>query len=258
MSNISRDLVVSYMKQCRDDRRGVGKSKNSYVKHNAIAKAVGAQIAAYRHRNKGRIVLIDGNAGDGIGVNLPEEGLFSFYPGLVDPICSLSTAELLVQVSERDRNADVILCERNPDRRAQLAGRFPNAAIIKNNSEILKHIQPHHKWGLWISDPCGPAGHGHEAMAMMARHMPCDFVIALNEQWIDVRLKATHGDAWEVARRRYLPMSAPQWWLDKLSRKHMSRSIKLYKIASNFGCRILVVGNFLSDGVKRRPFEVVK
>lgn len=258
MTELFPDRTVPLKTSNRNrDREGAIKSKNSFVKHDLITKAVKAQIAAYRNRHDGRIALIDGNAGDGEGVFIPEEGFFAFYPGLVEPLSSSPTAELLMQIAEEDRNADVILCERDPQRRAQLTQRFPLAQIISNNAQACECISSQVRWALWVSDPCGPSGHGHEAMASLAKRVPIDFVIALNEGWINGRLRGTETSSrWALARERYLPMANPQWWRQLLCRKYVARTHKLIRIAPNFRCRIMVVADYLSQGV-RRKFEVI-
>jgi hypothetical protein len=245
------DLFASRRKRDRS-REGAGKSERSHIKHDIARKAVGAQIAAFRIRNNGRILLIDGNAGDGYGVERPQADLFGENP-------SCATAEMLVELAERDGNADVVLCEADKEKRSELAVRFPQAVIVGDHANAPHVADSRYVYALWLSDPCGPSAHGVPHMRLLADRIRSDFVVIFNEGWIITRLAGTVSDKWKEARERYLPMVCPEWWTDALDRRHLARTSKIINGATNFKYRVLVISNFLSDGVKRKPmFEVVK
>lgn len=230
-------------------REGIGKSERSHIKHNLIKRVVGGQIGAYRLKNKGRIVIIDGNAGDGQGVDLPQIDLF-------DSNRSITTAELAVRIAEDVGNAEVILCDRNKERRTSLSGRFADVTILKDNALASDAIPPDCHYAIWISDPCGPAGHGVEAMRAVADRLRSDFVIAVNEGSIR-RIAGTDSELWSTSRERYAQMiESPRWWADRLGRERLTRT-PIINGASNFKYRIIVAANVLSDAARRKPFEEV-
>jgi hypothetical protein len=213
---------------------------------------VGAQIAAFRVRNNGRILLIDGNAGDGHGVEKPQADLFGDNP-------SCATAEMLVEMAERDGNADALLCEADKGKRAELASRFPRAIVIGDHAGAPQFATSEYVYAIWLSDPCGPSAHGVPHMRILADRIRSDFVVILNEGWITTRLAGTDDDRWKIARERYLPMASPDWWVEALNRKHLSRTSRIINGAANFNYRVLIISNFLSQGVSRQPlFEVIK
>ena len=58
-------------------REGAGWSEHSWIKHDMAAKPVLGQAAAFRARfPDARILLIDANAGDGVGVEKRRPDLF--------------------------------------------------------------------------------------------------------------------------------------------------------------------------------------
>ena len=230
-------------------REGVGKSEKSYIKHDLIRRVVGGQIGAYRLKNSGRIAIIDGNAGDGIGVELPQMDMFRAN-------MSTTTAELATRIATDVGDAVVILCERKKDRRAALTYRFKDAIILSDNSRALDAIPSDCKYAVWISDPCGPKGHGVEAMRSLALSMRSDFVIAVNEGAIR-RIASTESGLWKTQRDLYQPMiESPTYWSEQLCRVKLTRT-PIINGAQNFKYRIFVAANVLSDASKRRPFEVV-
>lgn len=239
-------------------RDGVGKSERSYIKHDIIKRVVGGQASAYRLKNPGTIAIIDGNAGDGLGVERPQLDMFG-------PNRSTTTAELAMRIADDIGNAVVILCEKLDDRRAALRSRFRDAIILDDNAKAMSAIPSNCKYAVWISDPCGPSDHGVDAMREVASAMRSDFVIAFNEGWISSRCAGLTGECEnEVARRasrtmrdRYLPMiETPTWWADQLRRERLART-PIINGAQNFRYRVIVAANVLSDSARRRPFEEV-
>jgi hypothetical protein len=194
-------------------------------------------------------VLIDGNAGDGHGVEQPQTDLFGDNP-------SCPTAEMLLEFAVNDGNADVVLCEADAERRAELAARFPEAVIVRDHALAPEYVRDH-VYALWLSDPCGPSGHGVDHMRAIADRVRSDFVIAFNEGWITTRLQGTTSGRWQTSRERYLPMSEPFWWTRHLNRRRLARTRHIIHGAANFRYRVLVVANYLAQGATREPFEEV-
>lgn len=230
-------------------REGAIKSDRSHIKHDLIRRVVGGQLGAWRLRNKGQIAIIDANAGDGLGVEMPQLDLF-------EDVHSTTTAELAVLIGERDLCARVILCERDKQRRIALADAFPGTIIVSDNASALDALPPGCEFAVWISDPCGPAGHGLDAMKKFARSIRSDFVIAFNEGAVR-RIASTVDDIWLTSRERYRPMiESETYWADALARRRLART-PLIQGARNFRYRVLVAANFLSNSALRRPFEIV-
>src|SRR5215471_920210 len=178
----------------RRNREREGKSARSWIKHEFIAKVAGSYIAAYRVSHpRDRVILIDGNAGDGQGV--PRN------PDLFDRAeYSRPSPEIVTALAEDVGNADVLLCEKDKHKRKQLYARFPKAMIVATHDEVVPNILPEHRYALWISDPCGPAGHGIDHMRAVSKRVRCDFVVVFNEGIIGrfngTGLNATGSDPW--------------------------------------------------------------
>lgn len=232
------------------DRENAGKSARSHEKHGLIRKAVQGQVFAFHtlSKGRGRILLIDGNAGDGEGVPEDQADLFGDNP-------SCATAELMVTIGHSRANIDVVLCEKNPAKRSKLIDRFPNITIIPDHKDAPDCVTRFHIYALWLSDPCGPAEQGIEPMSELAKRIKSDFVATFNEGFL-IRLKGTKA-GWETSKELYLPRERPEWWMTTLQRRHMART-RLIKGSESFHYRVLVISNFLTDPVKRRPFEVYR
>jgi hypothetical protein len=243
--------LVYYLPQ----RRERGKTENSWIKHDFAARVVASQLAAFRclHPND-RMLLIDGNAGDGVGVPKRQGDLFE------GETLSRPTPQLMIELAARVGNADVCLCEVNARKRASLYSRFgrvPGVIVVANNSEVWSAIRSDHRHGLWLSDPCGPKGHGVDHMRTIDRRLPCDFVVIFNETSTG-RIACTHKPnlAWQKSRQLYAPMLEPQWWLDKLRKRYLARS-RLIRQSSNFGYRVMIISNYLADAARREPFDEI-
>jgi hypothetical protein len=230
----------------RHHRAGAGKSDHSWIKHGMLETVVGAQIAAFRQAfPRSRAVLIDGNAGDGHGVELSQ---FDLFDGCRH---SLPTPQLLASMAQRYK-ATLLLCERSRKKRKILKSCFPNALIVSDHSDAVAYaISEGFNYVLWLSDPCGPGGHGEDAMRQVALHVVrSDFVIVSNEASL-LRFKGvSHSPYWQK-HQKYVSMLDPQWWLDQLSKRYLARS-KLIKPSAGFHFRVLTLGNYLTDGVRRQ------
>lgn len=238
------------------NREGAIKSENSHIKHGLFRQVTDGQVAAFlsflnRLRGK-RALLIDGNGGDGVGVE-------KLQRDLLDPDLDLSmtTPALLLRWKQRSNLVDVLICEKNKAHRENLTRLFPDATIIGDHAEAVNYVRSEHGYALWESDPCGPKDHGVEAMRAIAERIPAsDFVIAFNDG-ATKRIEGTSSHLWSKARDLYTPMRAPIWWADQLGRSHVACT-PLQEGSNNFRYRVLVVSNYLSSAAKRKPFEVIR
>jgi hypothetical protein len=233
-------------------REGAGKSGNSWVKHNLFDQIVSAQVYSYRHKHRAqRILLIDGNAGDGEGVCTGQNDLFE---GMQH---SRPTAQILMQLAARVGNTDVVLCDHDNKKRLALMRRFPEAIVVEAHEDIPKHVRGH-EYAVWLSDPCGYAGHGVEAMARLVARLPIsDFVVALNEGALN-RVLHTQSRHWRLARERWAKLEDPQYWLSMLSKKEMHRSARRIAGSQNFRYRILLISNYTSHAAKRLLPDIIQ
>lgn len=233
-------------------REGAGWSEHSWIKHDMAAKPVLGQAAAFRARfPDARILLIDANAGDGVGVEKRR-------PDLFDPtVVSRPSSQLMCELAERIGNATVVLCERDHNKRVALWHRYGAiATIVADHREIPCVVRPEHRYALWLSDPNGPSGHGIPHMRAVADRVLCDFVVIFNEGAVN-RMRGTQGDKWETSRARYGHMKDPQWWLEALNKQAMSRTRKIPQ-SQGFHFRVLVIANWFADAARRHPFiEVI-
>jgi hypothetical protein len=245
------DKVVPFPRR----REGAGKSDNSWIKHGFVARVVGSQMAAYRYLHPDhRILLVDGNAGDGLGVPQAQGDLFGSEP------LSRPTPRLMTDLAAADGNADVCLCETDRRKRAALYSRFGHmlgVTVIADNCEAARALDNKHRYAIWLSDPCGPKGHGVQHMRTFAARLPCDFVVIFNERSTE-RIAATcqPNVAWQTSRRLYAPMLDPQWWLDGFRKRYLARS-RLIQQSPNFGYRVMVISNYLADAARREPFTEI-
>jgi hypothetical protein len=242
----------------RRDKEKRGKSDRSWIKHGMAAKVVGAQVGAFRYRFRGaRIILIDGNAGDGYGVELQQFDLFGIHT-------SKPTPRILADLAD-EHDCTLCLCEARQKKRVLLREQFPQAIITATHREAaLLAIGGAYDYALWLSDPCGYAGHGVEHMSTIAipmcgkvqRIMRSDFVIIFNEQAIHRVIGASHSPYW-YPHQKYAPMLEPAWWLQQLSKRFLART-PVIKQSPGFHFRMMVVSDFLTDGVTRlRGVEII-
>lgn len=233
-------------------KENAGKSEASWRKHEYLKDAVIGQVSAFNAKHRAPMVFIDGNAGDGVGVDHAQKTLFGSN-------ISCTTAELLYNLADTF-GADLILCEKDKSRRRFLIKRFPNAMILEDHMLAPSCIGSHHQYALWISDPNGPRDHGIDAMRRVSDNVKfTDFVIAFNEGVIASRMTSEHGigkseahcRAYRTCQERYVPMMNPDWWTKSLGRRRMSRT-KICKASANFKYRVMVVSDYLSSAVRGR------
>ena len=238
----------------RKDRANAGRSEHSWIKHDLFRKPVRAQSFAYRVRfPDARMLLVDANSGDGEGVARTDD-LFR-HP-------SEASAEMLNKIAAA-AGADLCLCEKVKSRRLKLMERFGSSAVVLAKHEEVPALVLAGKYNyvLWLSDPCGYAGHGLEPMKQTARLCPrSDFVIALNIGAID-RLNGVNPDDpwWGGTRQKWIPteIAKPVWWRDLLGKKQVSSS-DVIEQSRGFKFKILVVSNFLAQASRKRPFKVIE
>src|SRR5262245_2464497 len=228
------------------NREGAGHSRRSWIKHNFVAKIAASYIAAYRTRHPDdRILLIDGNAGDGKGVE-KDVDLFD------RSIMSKPTPQILMDCAEFAANADIVLCEMDQHKRKELWKQFPETTIVASHPEIISQLRPYHRYAVWISDPCGPKGHGIEQMRQINRRVMCDFIVILNEGSIK-RVMGTTSDKWKTSRQLYGSLIDAQWWLTQLDKRWVAQS-DVIRASPNFHYRVWAISDFLADCTKRPPF----
>jgi hypothetical protein len=235
----------------RKHREGAGKSDHSWIKHDLAAKAVGAQIGAFRRLfPQARIILIDGNAGDGDGVELKQ---FDLFAGVQK---SRSTAQLLCDLAD-EHGATLCLCERDRAKRHRLALLFPAATIVANHAEAASLALTGFNYALWLSDPCGYAGHGVQHMRKVATQiLRSDYIIIMNELALK-RVVGAKGSAYWQPHQKYTPMLTPAWWLGQLPKRFLARTPVINQ-SSGFHFRLMVVSNYITNGVKRlRDIEII-
>lgn len=241
------------------DREGAGKSDASWKKHDLIKRLASGQAKAFRTKRSGRILIIDMHAGDGVGVDELQLDLFGGNP-------SCATAELALRLAADVGNADVVLCEKDRNKRALLEEQFPDAKIIGDHARAAELIRNDHVWSLVINDPNGYSKHGIEHMRTIARRVPSDFIIIFNEgalkRLLGMNDDAVYDNAFPESVRQkkveYEWMMQPVEWMQRIGRRRMVRSEKLIKASSNFHYRVMLVADYLTDAAKRRPFEEVK
>lgn len=231
------------------NREGCISSENSWLKHDLLAKAIQGQMMKYIVRHPNDMVLaIDGNAGDGHGV-LKDQ---------IDwerPNMSPTTSSIFSRLQQKNPKIDVVLCEKERSRRYDLETRYPSIPVIGNNVAAPDHVRRDHRYGLWSSDPTGPEGHNVDAMIEFSRRLPSDFVVVVNYNWLN---RFTGKSSPRLApHQKYAWMIDPAIWADRLNRRHVWQT-PLYAMSPGFHYRVLVIANYISDAVKRRPFEVVR
>jgi hypothetical protein len=235
------------------DREGAGKSEKSWIKQGQCGTAASGQVAAFRCVCPDEpIVLIDGNAGDGVGVQLRQADLFE------GPQFSRSTPKLLSDLADHHQ-ATLCLCDHERAKRRLLAEKFPNAHVVASQQEAAEFaIDNGFKYALWLSDPCGYAGHGVEHMHKVAvQIVRSDFIIVFNEGALLRAVSVAHSPYWRK-HQEYAPMLAPSWWQQQLQKRYLARS-QLINQSNGFHFRLLVASNFLSDAVRRqRKVEIVQ
>jgi hypothetical protein len=216
-------------------RAQTGRSEQSWRKHQILSAVIAAQADEANAHD--RVLLIDANAGDGLGV-------------LHDGIVSTPTPQIMTSVAF-DCGADVCLCDSNRPRRLLLRKRFPGALIAETHSDIVDIVRAgKYDYVLWLSDPCGYAGHGVGAMRIVARDMQTsDFIIVFNE-WSVIRRA-------NISARRqkiYGEMQHPSFWMQQLNKNLLART-GIINQSIGFRYRVLIVSNNLSSAARHLPFS---
>jgi hypothetical protein len=222
-------------------------SNHSWIKHGLTEAAVVAQVIAYRVAHPShKILLMDGNAGPGRGVPIDH-----------GKTISRSSPEILTQLANQVGNADVVLCEKDYKKRSSLCRSFRTVHIVEHHRDVLAMIQPEHRYGVWISDPCGYGpGHGIEYMVDIAKRLPTDFIIIFNEHALS-RVRGTcDDDAWSTTRGLYLERLDPQWWRRALGKAYLARTHKI-DASPNFRFRVMVAADHLAESCGRFPFKEI-
>jgi hypothetical protein len=264
MNDLFSDLPTTARKPRKRGYENAGKSNNSGKKHSVFNFTM-QQFWKARRVFQGRVLLIDTTAHDGEGVQLWQHSLLNedFAPDL-----SIASAGLLVRAAEQDGNADVILCEKHPERRAKLIENFGHlrfVRIIGDHAKILPMLVGY-RYAFVMNDPCGPKGHGIETLEAIAKAIPAsDFVIAINLLAV-VRINGTHkteaevgiaGKANATSRDRYSWMVTLPEWPRRLGREQLAYS-PLLKTSPGFHGRVVVISNSIAERLTRRPFEVLQ
>lgn len=240
------------------DSRAKFKTEHSWQKHSFLRKPIYSQACAFRvsalGRSGGRILLIDGNAGDGIGVEKEQGDLF-------EPTLSEATPAILMGIAEAVGNCDVVLCEKNKARRVELMHNFPNAIVLINHREALKEIKPAHRFVLYVADPCGLKDMGVEHMravnqCAIRQGAKADFVLVLNEGAVEnVRgLKADTQSA-RTSHARYDEWLKPEYWFAHFNKRWIARSVRIDQ-SPRFRYRILVISDWIAREVQKTPWTV--
>lgn len=244
------------------------KTQESYRKHGQVGRALTQRLRAIVKRLKPiRILLIDGNAGDGRGV---------YVPGNLQP--SNTTAHLLIEQALDYRKCgivvDVILCEKNRKRRKFLEYDLRRwcsqldefVQFIGDHKGVIEHIHHNYDYVLWLSDPNGYAHHGefsangehpfmpHESPMFRLAHMVehCDFLILFNATTLEAiesegKSSGKKGSdsalaAYRKARARRI-MLKKSYFADVLELPYLAGQVNIQKQSPRFGYRILLVSS---------------
>jgi hypothetical protein len=228
-----------------------------------MKRAANAQISILRIKFKGQGLIIDMNAGDGNGVE-ERQGVLPFREeNFQEYMQSEPSPRIADKLAKKcDPMAEVILCERDRARRKQLEQFFSDHAHVKiygNHEALLKEDFAPYAWIFVFNDPCGPAGHGTQVLAHIAKHPRADFLIVVNELAIDrhshVSAKGSEEEDPRIqgvrnTRERYVWMLDPEEWRRRLNRRVVCSSKDTINNPAFHG-RVIVVSNYLADEFKR-------
>lgn len=224
-----------------------GENPASFVKHEAIERLARGQVARARlFLNAGdHVAIIDMHAGDGRGVVQPEPDLFRGDESTATPILATGIGEALRRDGYR---CDVLLCEKNRDRRSLLTPLAERGAQILGNHATLPPLD--YRWALVFNDPNGHGAHGDDVLRRVAQEVPkADFLIVVNEaslsRHIGVNPEQEPGSfAANVAASatKHAWRLAPPEWARLLGRRQVIVSKSTYGRNAMKG-RILLVSN---------------
>lgn len=245
-----------------------GRGRETWLKHELMRRAAGAQIAALDKLSPGRGLIVDMHAGDGEGVEIADGQADLWLPHVSD-----STAALACRFAAACANgADVLLCESHTERREALRvsyGDQPSVKVLRCHADLLRRDFSGYAWAFVFNDPNGPRSHGVEEMEHVARQVRAsDFLIVVNEQAI-VRHSSLKCDAdtgnWHPSNRHmgpaaYATRDRYTWMLDadKWRQRLGKRSVAVSEFVTRnnaFHGRVVLVTNFVTRGVSDRYFK---
>jgi hypothetical protein len=148
---------------------------------------------------------------------------------------------------------------------SQSTASIATVVVVATQQEAAAFALKGFDYVLWLSDPCGYAGHGIEHMRTVAqggrgngvhRILRSDFVVIFNEHALNRVLGARHSIYWQT-HQKYVDMLEPAWWLNQLSKRYLART-PVIKQSNAFHFRLLVLSDFITDGVRRlRNVEII-
>ena len=258
LGDIPVSIVVTKARSRVADGRGVG--ANSDRKYDLFRRALGRLIQVHFLSSRGRGLLVDMHAHDGGGVEKRQYDMFG------ENVAWSSSRRLIYWKKEADRKGipvDLVLCERNAERRAKLAEVAKTegieVTILKNNKHLVAWLMKQEQagvrydWGVVTNDPCGPKDHGVEVLAELGKVSRLDFVLIVNELAVK-RLNGLQEKGHDIGKNAKLVASCRKaahkydWvmdcceWARRVGRKRVLRSSTLIKNRNHHG-RCLVLTN---------------
>jgi hypothetical protein len=241
-------------------RDKAGSSDKSWKKHELLERVAWAQLYAYHVTHpRERHLIIDMHAGNGEGVSLPQLDMFCNRP-------STTTVQIAMKLRMAIGNCDVILCEKDKQRRQRLVEHFSSARILPDHAEIPSIIQPYHHWALIFNDPNGYGEHGIDTMQKIAAILKVDWLIVFNQgafdrlygmEEIPHRPDPPHVARVRAAKTKYAWMREHLAWADRLNARHMAQYPRI-NASDGFRYRLFVLSHTLSDVVHRPPWEILR
>lgn len=238
---------ATYSGQTRSQRRnggGVGRSRQSHWKHEAIKRAMHRQLPVLRKRGRG--LIIDMHAGDGKETLHPQPDMWAGGALITTPHLALSHARI----------ADVWLCEKGREpRRTLIEGYGEQAKVLANHNKLLNCLDEvrRYPWVLVLNDPNGPSEHGIEVMNQISHaNAVSDFVIVVNRGAIKRILGVGKSDNSanqfalnvEASQPRYAWMMTPANWAKRLQKRHALATVPKW-ISNEMTAQIILVSNFI-------------
>lgn len=242
---------TGYAKQTLYQRKhggGVGRSKASFWKHEAIKRAMRRQLPILAKRGRG--LIIDLNAGDGEATPHRQPDFFAGGALITTPHLALAMGDCY--------GADVWLCERShAPRRALSAAYGDRAKIYGNHNQLSKTLGTiaAAPWVMVLSDPNGHgnSSNGLSIMRQIAQINPIsDFVTVVNHRSImrhlGVGAKDNSGNAFalavEASKEHYAWMLTPQRWADQLGKRQVLAT-EPRRLSPEMTAQILLISNFI-------------
>jgi hypothetical protein len=232
-----------------------GKTDRSFIKHEHLWDIAYSQAYAYHVMHpQARMIGIDTHAGDGEGVEVPQMHLFAATP-------SPSTPNILIDIAKKLEFRQVVLCEKNRDRRDHLEKQVSSITsvpitVVGDNADVSALDFSGYDWALQIMDPCGYAQYNK----LSPLPIPADYVLTFNDGALNRLLSMTDGpvttdNEWTQRVREMKPvyewMESLREWSLRLKRRYAARS-ELIAQSPEFRFRILVIANGLGDYIRRR------